>query len=76
MSDGPEQGMALIDELGASGALDQYHLYHAARADLLRRMKRTDEALVAYQKAITLSTNKVEADYLRRRVAELARRET
>jgi RNA polymerase sigma-70 factor (ECF subfamily) len=72
MSGALENGLGLIDELGASGALDQYHLYHAARADLLRRMKRRDEALAAYEKAIALASNKVEADYLRRRVAELA----
>jgi RNA polymerase sigma-70 factor, ECF subfamily len=71
MGEGPEKGMVLIDKLGESGALDQYHLYHAARADLLRRMKRRDEALAAYEKAIALTSNKVEADYMRRRVAEL-----
>ncbi len=71
MSQGSEKGLSLIDELGRSGALDQYHLYHAARADLLRRMKRRDEALAAYEKAIALTSNKVEVEYLRRRIAEL-----
>ncbi len=71
MSEGPETGLALIDALGASGELDNYHLYHAARADLLRRMNRREDALAAYRKAIALATNKVEADYLRRRVARL-----
>ena len=71
MSEGCERGLAQIDRLGASGALDQYHLYHAARADLLRRMNRNAEAAAAYEKAIALTSNKVEAEYLRRRVAEL-----
>ena len=72
MSEGPEKGLALIDALAASGELEKYHLYHAARADLLRRMNRREEALVAYRNAIALATNKVEADYLRRRAAALA----
>jgi RNA polymerase sigma-70 factor (ECF subfamily) len=72
MSEGWDKGLSLMDELGRSGALDQYHLYHAARADLLRRMNRRDEALAAYEKAIALTSNKVEVDYLRRRVAELS----
>ncbi len=72
MSEGCEKGLARIEELGASGALDQYHLYHAARADLLRRMNRNADALAAYEKAIALASNKVEVDYMRRRVAELA----
>jgi RNA polymerase sigma-70 factor, ECF subfamily len=71
MSDGPEKGLALIDTVGASGQLDNYHLYHAARADLLRRMNRNQEALTAYQKALALTTNQVEADYLERRIAAL-----
>ena len=54
MSAGLEIGLARIDELGASGALDKYHLYHAARADLLRRMNRHQEAIAAYEKALSL----------------------
>ena len=71
MSDGPEKGLALIDALGSSGALDNYHLYHAARADLLRRLDRRQEALTAYRKALSLTGNQVEADYLRRRIDAL-----
>lgn len=71
MSDGLEKGLALIDALGTSGALDSYHLYHAARADLLRRMHRNQQALTAYQRALALTFNQVEADYLRRRIAAL-----
>jgi RNA polymerase sigma-70 factor (ECF subfamily) len=71
MSEGPERGLELIDALGASGELEKYHLYHAARADLLRRINRREDALAAYRKAIALAANQVEADYLRRRVAAL-----
>src|SRR5580700_1992606 len=55
MSEGPEAGLLQIDELGASGALEKYHLYHAARADLLRRMNRRKEAIAAYEKALSLA---------------------
>jgi RNA polymerase sigma-70 factor (ECF subfamily) len=71
MSDGPARGLALIDALGASGALDHYHLYHAARADLLRRLDRREEALAAYRTALSMTGNRVEADYLRRRIQAL-----
>jgi RNA polymerase sigma-70 factor (ECF subfamily) len=72
MSEGLERGLAMIDSLGAEGELDSYHLYHAARADLLRRMGRNREALESYQRGLTLTTNAVELRYLRRRIAELA----
>ncbi len=71
MSEGPDHGLVLLDELGASGALDSYHLYHAARADLLRRLSRKQEALAAYRRALALTANAVERRYLRRRIAEL-----
>jgi RNA polymerase sigma-70 factor, ECF subfamily len=71
MSEGPERGLALIDALGASGELDPYHLYHAARADLLRRMKRDKEARESYARALALTGNAVECRYLERRMAEL-----
>jgi RNA polymerase sigma-70 factor, ECF subfamily len=74
MSDGMEQGLAMIDKLGSSGELDSYHLYHAARADLLRRAGRRDEALEAYERALSLTSNAVERRYLRRRVDELHNR--
>jgi RNA polymerase sigma-70 factor (ECF subfamily) len=72
MSDGLERGLALVDHLGTSGDLDRYHLFHAARADLLRRMSRSGEALEAYRRALALTTNTVESSYLRRRMAETA----
>jgi RNA polymerase sigma-70 factor (ECF subfamily) len=72
MSEGLEQGLAMIDNLGAGGELDCYHLYHAARADLLRRMGRNQEALENYHRGLALTTNVVEQRYLHRRIAELA----
>jgi RNA polymerase sigma-70 factor, ECF subfamily len=71
MSESLERGLALIDSLGSSGELDTYHLYHAARADLLRRMGRNREALESYHRGLALTTNAVEVRYLRRRISEL-----
>lgn len=71
MADGCEQGLALMDELGGSGELDRYHLYHAARADLLRRLGRNDEAAEAYRTALGLATNLAERRYLERRLGEV-----
>ena len=71
LSAGLEEGLALIDGLGAGGQLERYHLYHAARADLLRRLGRVEAALPAYETALSLVSNRVEAAYLRRRIAEL-----
>jgi RNA polymerase sigma-70 factor (ECF subfamily) len=71
MSDGLEQGLAIMDSLGEGGELENYHLYHAARADLLRRLGRKEEALDAYERALGLVRNQVEESYLRRRVKQL-----
>ncbi len=71
MSEGFEKGLELIDQLGKSGELDKYYLYHAARADILRRLNRKREAIEAYEKALALVTNRVEEAYLRRRLAQL-----
>jgi RNA polymerase sigma-70 factor (ECF subfamily) len=71
MSEGPERGLALIDELGSSGELREYHLFHAARADLLRRLGRCGEAADAYTRALGLARNPVEQTFLRRRLAQL-----
>jgi RNA polymerase sigma-70 factor (ECF subfamily) len=71
MSESLERGIAMIDDLGAAGELDSYHLYHAARADLLRRMGRNKQALESYHLALALTTNAVELRYLRRRISEL-----
>jgi RNA polymerase sigma-70 factor (ECF subfamily) len=50
--------------------LNNYYLYHAARADLLRRLNRPQEATAAYELALSLTTNAIEQNYLRRRLAE------
>jgi RNA polymerase sigma-70 factor, ECF subfamily len=71
MSQGIERGLAMVDELGSSGDLESYHLYHAARADLLRRTGQWDEAREEYERALSLTSNAVERRYLRRRIAEL-----
>ncbi len=71
LSEGLEIGLRLIDELGASGDLQSYHLYHAARADILRRLGRSQESEEAYRRALGLTANAVERRYLRRRLAEL-----
>jgi RNA polymerase sigma-70 factor, ECF subfamily len=65
------EGFDRIEELGRTGALDQYYLFHAARADLLRRMNRTGEAAAAYRKAAALATNPVEVRFLHRRLRQL-----
>lgn len=71
MSEGFELGLQQIDELGAGGELDGYYLFHAARADLLRRMEQRPEAAVAYRRALALTANAVERRYLRRRLREM-----
>jgi RNA polymerase sigma-70 factor, ECF subfamily len=71
MSEGPRRGLALIDELGTSGELDRYHLFHAARADMLRRLGSFEAAADAYRRALALMANGVERAYLERRLAEL-----
>jgi RNA polymerase sigma-70 factor, ECF subfamily len=71
MARGPEAGLALIDEL--AGELDGYHLLHSARADLLRRLDRRDEAAAAYGRARELAENPVERAFLDRRLRELTR---
>jgi RNA polymerase sigma-70 factor, ECF subfamily len=67
--DGPDVALALVDPLGEP--LSGYHAYHAARADLLRRAGRRDEARAAYDRAITLAGNSAETTYLARRRDEL-----
>ena len=69
MADGPERGLPLIDALAPD--LQGYHLFHAARADLLRRLARSDEAAEAYSRALALVSNPTERAYLERRLAEV-----
>jgi RNA polymerase sigma-70 factor (ECF subfamily) len=71
MLDGPATGLAEIDRLLAGGALDDYHLAHAARADLCRRLGRTDDAGEAYQRALDLAKQEPERRFLRARLEAL-----
>ncbi len=70
MRDGPDKGLELIDAL-SPGSLDTFHLLHAARADLLRRLDRTQEAIAAYRRALSLEQNEAERAYLATRLREL-----
>ena len=72
MSEGFKRGLSLIESAGAGGALDNYYLFHASRADLLRRLSRFDEATTAYERALSLTTNRVEQNYIRRRLDEIS----
>jgi RNA polymerase sigma-70 factor, ECF subfamily len=71
MRDGPAAGLALIDALLGTGDLAGYHLAHAARADLCRRLGRTADARAAYQRALSLTQQEPERRFLERRLAEL-----
>jgi RNA polymerase sigma-70 factor (ECF subfamily) len=71
MSAGLAEGLALIEALGASGELDRYYLFHAARADILLRMGRPKESAKAYREALALATNRVEQEFLKRRLVDL-----
>jgi RNA polymerase sigma-70 factor, ECF subfamily len=76
MVDGPESGLLLLDAIGARGELRDYHLLDAARADLLRRLGRNDEATRAYEKALELATLEPERRFLSRRISELQSRDS
>ena len=69
--DGPQPALALIDALAATGDLDGYHLLHAARADLLRRLGSKVEAAESYARALALVTNDSERRFLERRLREV-----
>jgi RNA polymerase sigma-70 factor (ECF subfamily) len=69
MADGPDAGLALVD--GLAPELSGYHLLHSARADLLRRLDRPEEAAAAYRRALELAPNDTERRFLERRLAEL-----
>jgi RNA polymerase sigma-70 factor (ECF subfamily) len=72
MAEGPDRGLALIDRIEG---LDEYHLLHAARGDLLGRLGRHEEAAAAYRAALELSSQPVEREFLQQRLeATLARR--
>src|SRR5258707_1269804 len=71
MVDGPRPALALLDALAAAGDLDGYHLLHAARADLLRRIGSSVEAAKSYARALALVTNDSERRFLERRLREV-----
>ena len=71
MADGPQRGLDLMTELAATSDLENYHLLHAARADMHRRLRSYAEAAAEYQKALTLVTNDSERRYLERRLEEV-----
>ena len=72
MRDGPEQGLTLIDDILERGDLASYHLAHASRADLLRRLDRPGEARVAYVRALEFVELEPERRFLERRLASLS----
>lgn len=71
MRDGPDAGLALVDEISATGHLQRYHLLHAARADFYRRLGRHAEAITAYEQALALTTQAPEQQFLQGRLDEL-----
>ncbi len=70
MNEGLEPGLALLEQL--SGELRNYYLFHAAKADLLRRLGRNGEAAEAYREALELATNEIERAYLKRRLEQVS----
>jgi RNA polymerase sigma-70 factor (ECF subfamily) len=71
MRDGPEAGLTLVDAILARGDLAGYHLAHSARADLCRRLGKTAEARVSYEKALALTQQEPERRFLEKRLREL-----
>ena len=71
MMDGPQEGLTIVNQLAAQGDLDNYHLFHATRADLLRRNGATQQATRSYQRALELVTNESERRFLERRLNEV-----
>jgi RNA polymerase sigma-70 factor, ECF subfamily len=72
MSDGPLAGLNLINEIFARGDLENYHLAHAARADLCRRLGQTAEARTSYERALRLTQQEPERRFLKKRLSELS----
>jgi RNA polymerase sigma-70 factor (ECF subfamily) len=71
MVQGPRTGLEIIDGIAATNDLENYHLLHAARADLLRRVAAFPEAEKSYRRALELATNESERRYLQRRLKEV-----
>ncbi len=72
MRDGPVKGLELVDTLLEGGELARYHLAHATRADLCRRLGKKAEARVSYERALSLAKQEPERRFLQKRLAELA----
>jgi len=72
MRDGPAVGLTIIDQILAEGTLSEYHLAHAARADLCRRMGKTSDAAQAYRRALELVKQEPERRFLERRLKQLS----
>jgi RNA polymerase sigma-70 factor (ECF subfamily) len=72
MADGAGAGLKIIESLEAKGDLNDYHLFHAAKADLFRRLGTFDEAGKSYDRALELATNESERRYLERRLKEVS----
>jgi RNA polymerase sigma-70 factor (ECF subfamily) len=68
---GCEQGMALVDDILKHATMQDYHLAHAARADMCRRLHRWEEARAAYQTALALTQLEPERRFLARRLSEI-----
>ena len=68
LAETPARGLELVERIEG---LERYHLYHSTRADLLRRVRRSDEAAAAYSRALELATNPVERRFLERQLAEV-----
>jgi RNA polymerase sigma-70 factor (ECF subfamily) len=71
MAETPERGLELIDEIAAAGQLNDYHLLHAARADLLRRMGSHEAAAASYSRALELTNNAAEKRFLTARLEKM-----
>jgi RNA polymerase sigma-70 factor (ECF subfamily) len=71
MADGPAAGLELMEDLAARNDLESYHLLHAARADLLRRLGSHEEAAASYRRALQLVTNASERRFLEKRLREV-----
>jgi RNA polymerase sigma-70 factor, ECF subfamily len=71
MRDGPAVALPLVEAILREGELEEYHLAHAARADLYRRLGKKEEARVSYQRALSLARQEPERRFLERRLAEL-----
>jgi RNA polymerase sigma-70 factor, ECF subfamily len=76
MRDGPEAGLASIEAVLGQGGLDEYHLAHAARADMQRRLGLVEAARASYQRALELTRQPAERRFLQARLAQLATERT